>query len=230
MTDHLVPADTRREGPFKVIASVAAWLWIAAGAYLMVELNLNAEPAFRKLEFLAHIAFGAMYALPGLLVFFARRRPNLLLAAAACGFLLALESFSLAPIFLILSLLILWAYIRTPEARSPRAVSTALICVVLLAAAYWVQIAHQDSRCYSFSTDRAGDTTYQVSVGGSSGAGSSQTSSGWGGAFIDGSSYGGGCTSDITTPVEGIASLAIVVSIPSVSLALVRRSDHAIAS
>ncbi|MGZ6494127.1 MAG: hypothetical protein ACXVEX_12520 [Actinomycetota bacterium] len=230
MSDRSPSADTRRKEPFKVIASVAAWLWIVADGYLMVALNLGSEPAFRKLEFLGHIAFGAMYALPGVLALGARRRPRLLLAAASCGFLLAIGAWSLAPAFLILSLLILWAYIRSPEAHGRRTAPVALICVVLLAAAYWIQIAHADPRCYSFSTDRAGHTTYQVTMGGPSSPGGSQTFTGSGYGFSDGSSYGGGCTSDITTPAEGMASLVIVISIPFVSLAVARETDHALAS
>lgn len=230
MADRSPPADTRRKEPFKVIASVAAWLWIVAGGYLMVALNLGSEPAFRKLEFLGHVAFGAMYALPGVLVLCARRRPSLLLGAAFCGFLLAMGAWSLAPAFLILSLLVFWAYLRTPVAHGRRAASVALICVFLLAAAYWIQIAHADPRCYSFSTNRAGHTTYQVSIGGPSSPGRSQTFTGSGYGFSDGSSYGSGCTSDITTPAEGIASLVIVISIPFISLAVAGTTDHAIAS
>ena len=131
-------------------AAVAAAAVNVAGAVLLVGLRLSAQDS--AVDGLGPVALGAIYLAPGVLALFALRgRDPLLLPAALAALALSvfpfsLHSFVLGPI----GVVYLVSYMRAPTRgqETSRSMAAALLCPVLLVAAFVALLVHEDPVCY----------------------------------------------------------------------------------
>lgn len=183
------------------LLTVGSVFWVVAGLYLAGWQIASAPAPARGVEALGDVAFGLVYAMPGVLGFVALRRRALLVAAIASGFALTLTAFTLAPIFLVFSLLLVWARVRRGGGSLVRARAAALVTLALVAGAWFAIKGHDDAYCWS---SRSGITMTPDAQSGSV-------------SSAPGESAGGGCGSDIVTRGEGLRGLLIVLATPFVA-------------
>lgn len=179
---------------------VGAIFFVAFGAVVVV-LRLTDQPPVREREVVGAIAMGCLYAAPGVLALMARaRRPQLLLAGAVLGFTLVPTSFSITPLLVVPSALLLVARRYTePTRRGGLRDVVVVVSVVAFAVPALVALfAREDPVCWTYSEDARGRRHYVVEPGGDPDHLSGHVGPG---------ESGGGCTSDVITPVEGLASL-----------------------
>ncbi|HEX2064572.1 MAG TPA: hypothetical protein VHE80_09150 [Acidimicrobiales bacterium] len=175
-------------------------LFVGFGTVVLV-LRLADQAPVRQRELVGAVAMGCLYAAPGLLALLARAgRPLLLLSGAVLGFALVPTSFSITPLLVLPSALLLVARRRTApdRGRTPRGVAVVVSTVAFAVPAFVVLFASDDPLCWTYSEDASGGRHYVTRSGGDPDHLSAQVGPG---------ESGGGCTSDVITPVEGLASL-----------------------
>jgi hypothetical protein len=188
--------------PLTAPGLAGAILFVAFGTVVLV-LRLADQAPVRARELVGAIAMGCLYAAPGVLALLAcTGRPQLLLAGAVLGFALVPTSFSITPLLLVPSVLLLAARRRKAPARrlTPRDVAVVMSAVAFAVPAFFVLFASEDPLCWTYSEDARGRRHYVVHPGGDPAHLSVQVGPG---------QSGGGCTSDVITPVEGLASLVL---------------------
>jgi hypothetical protein len=127
----------------------------------------------------AAIALAALYAMPALLVLFARHgRPGLLIAAGAVGVVLVPTTFSISPLLLIPSLLL---FSVAPSTRRGPLLVVALVVLTIASFGAWIRTS--EDVCYSGS---AGSGCSELPPVSSSLLSLSITVAAIGGAWVDG--------------------------------------------
>ncbi|MGH2716980.1 MAG: hypothetical protein ACRDJU_00145 [Actinomycetota bacterium] len=157
----MLKADAQRSwNPCSVIGAA---LFIAFGA-LVVLLRLRGDPTEPLMagRVVAAIAFGCLYAAPGALALASGGRRPILVAAASLGFGLIPTSFSITPLLLFPSVLVLigWAFTASP---GPEPIRTLIVSALVVAAgAGAIGLLLTSNRTICWETSPTGRTTIGV--------------------------------------------------------------------
>ncbi len=184
--------------------SVAVAMFLALGVLMVVARLVGEPPPVRRREPVGAAALGLLYAAPGLAALLSRFRCRTLLAAgAALGLALVPTSFSITPLLVVPSVLLLAARRRTE--RSPgQAVRSALAVMGALAlagASLVVMFVEDDPMCWSYAEGPGGERRYFIEP---PPPGPNHLR-----VTVPAGRSGGGCTSDFITPAEGATSVAM---------------------
>lgn len=131
-------------------ALIGGVLFVAFGALgcFLVAHGAAGEPLTASRS-LAAVAFGCLYAAPGVLVFASGGRQPLMLAGAVLGFLLIPTSFSITPALIVPSVLVVVGSTRVLPGGAARTLAIIAVVVALGAGAFTILLVGTQTHCWT---------------------------------------------------------------------------------
>lgn len=192
-----------------VLGLVGAGSFLAFAAVVLVLLVAaqRGEPPSAG-TVLHAVALASLYAVPGVLSFLGlRSRPGLLAAAAVMGYALLPTSFSVTPLLVIPSTLVLAAFQRRRPGFRPRipTMVAALAAVTVAAACFGLLVLDPGTRCWTYEQSPGGPRIFHTAPVTDGGLSAGPVPPG-----PQGGTSGGGCDQDLFSPVRSLAALGVL--------------------